>query len=445
MRSFFIRTFGCQMNVHDSDRMAGLLEAAGLQAVDRAAEADLILINTCSVRAKPEHKALSEAGRHKQARRRRGAKVVLTGCVAQQHGARLLDTGLLDAVVGTDAVGRIGSIVERLARDERGVCDVRAHGPDSPCFAPLPARRGCGVSRLVTVMKGCDNHCAYCIVPLVRGCEVSKPLADVLAEVEALARAGAQEITLLGQNVNSYRDPESGTRFPGLLRALDRQAAVDRIRFTTSHPKDLGDDLIEAMAGLPRVCEHLHLALQSGSDEVLGRMRRGYSRQGFLDRARALRASVPGIALSTDLIVGFPGEREADFRATMDAVEEAAFDSAFSFKYSPRPGTPAARELEDDVPASVKQRRLETLQDLLARLEARSLARLEGRRLEVLVEGQSLRDPRAQTGRTRCNRVVNFASEGAAGETVCVRMAEARGHTLLGELLEVEPGCDSEK
>jgi len=441
LRTFYIRTFGCQMNEHDSERMAQLLSAAGLRAVAEPRQADLIIVNSCSVRAKPEHKALSEAGRFRRARGARGARIVLAGCVAQQEGRALLARAdWLDAVLGPDALERLPAVLRELQAGRGPVLDVATHQAASPGFVPLqpdPAGLPAPVARQVTIMKGCDNFCAYCVVPLVRGREASRGLDDILTEVEELGRRGAREVVLLGQNVNSYRDP-GGASFPELLRRLDAQAAVERIRFTSSHPKDLGEELVAAMAELPRVCEHLHLALQAGSDRVLARMRRGYTREEFIARAGRLRAAVPGLALTTDLIVGFPGESEADFGETLAAVEQVAFDNAFSFKYSPRPGTRAAT-LADDVPAAEKQSRLERLQALLLRLEAASLGRLVGCQLEVLVEGPSLRDPAEAAGRSRCNRVVNFSCAPAGppppGALARVRVREVRGHTLWGEAL----------
>ncbi len=435
--TFAIRTFGCQMNLHDSDRMAQLLVAAGMGPADDPERADLVVINTCSVREKPQHKALSEAGRYRQARADRGLLIVLAGCVARQEGERLLERApWLDAVVGPDAIGRLPEIVDNLAAGQGPVLAVEDHTRADPCFVPLGDAVRPAVGRFVTVMKGCDNFCTYCIVPHVRGREVSRPAPDVLAEVAALGAQGVREVTLLGQNVNSYRDPHGGLGFPGLLRALDDQAAVARIRFTTSHPKDLGDELIAAMAECGRVMEHLHLAMQAGSDSVLERMGRGHTAEAFIDRVQRLRVSVPGIAITTDLIVGFPGETEADFRATLATVERAAFDGAFSFKYSPRPGTLAAKRFPDDVPPEEKQDRLERLQVLLLRLEKDSLNRQVGRKMEVLVEGASVRDAAVSTGRTRCNRVLNFepgpAGSPNTGELVQVRVSEARGHTLWG-------------
>lgn len=435
--TFFVRTFGCQMNEHDSERMTQQLLAAGLERVDAARHADLILINTCSVRAKPEHKALSEAGRYKHARDQRGARIVLAGCVARQRGRALLERApWLDAVIGPDAVGRLADIVARLTAGAGPLLDVADHTTAQPGFVPLGPDCGHPVCRHVTIMKGCDNFCSYCIVPLVRGREVSRPQREVLAEVESLAGRGVRQVTLLGQNVNSYRDPDSGTGFAGLLRALDRQAAVARIRFTSSHPKDLSPELIAAMAECPTVAEHLHLALQSGSDAVLARMGRGHDAADYMQRVDALRQAVAGLVLSTDLMVGFPGETEADFRATLEVVERVAFDGAFSFKYSPRPGTRAARELADDVSAAGKQDRLERLQALILELEKASLDKMLNKEVEVLVDGLSVRDDRVASGRSRCDRVVNFIPAGAGlpapGSLLRVRIEQVRGHTLWG-------------
>jgi tRNA-2-methylthio-N6-dimethylallyladenosine synthase len=429
---FYIRTFGCQMNEHDSERMAQRLLAAGWEEVSEPRRADLILVNSCSVRAKPEHKAISEIGRFQGARRSRGVRLVLAGCVAQQEGEALLSRApFLDAVIGPDAVERIASVAAALMEGRGPLLDLAPHSHLAPGFVPLCRPERGGLSALVTIMKGCNNFCSFCVVPYVRGREISRPIADILAEVESLARAGTREVTLLGQNVNSFRDRERG--FADLLSAIDAQGAVERIRFTTSHPKDLSSELIAAMAELPRVCEHLHLPLQAGSDDVLQRMNRGYDARTYLERVDAVRSRVAGVSVTTDLIVGFPGERERDFERTLEVVERAAFDQAYSFCYSPRPQTRAS-EWPDDVPAKEKKSRLDRLQHLLSRLESASLQRMVGRAFEVLYEGPSRRDPACGTGRTRCNRVVNFPLCGGlrTGDLVDVLIDEARGHTLWG-------------
>jgi len=435
MNTFYIRTFGCQMNDHDSERMSQLLVQQGLRQVDSPREADLVIVNTCSVRAKPEHKALSEVGRHRQRKQAKGTRIILAGCVAQQEGDRLLSRApYLDAIIGPDAIPQLPEILARIEDGHGPVIAVDLHDQRNPCFIPLQEKRRGQISSLVTIMKGCDNFCAYCIVPYVRGREVSRPLGDILEEVESLAAGGSREVVLLGQNVNSYDDPDSGTGFPGLLAALDRQGAVERIRFTTSHPKDLSPELIAAVSGLERVCEHIHLGLQSGSDRILKLMNRGYTAADFVDKARSFRQAAPGISITTDIIVGFPSENDQDFQDTLDVVRSVAFDQAFSFKYSPRPGTAAAR-MADDVSPEVKAERLAILQTLLDELEANSLSNLSGQILPVMVEGPSIRDPEAFRGRTRCNRVVNFTapSPSPAGKTVAIRVVESRGHTLWGE------------
>jgi len=435
MKAFFLRTFGCQMNVHDSERMAGLLLAAGFTRAEEPGAADLIIINTCSVRAKPEHKALSEAGRYKHLRHQKGTRVILAGCVAQQHGAELIKrSSFIDGVLGPDELDRLPELAASLLEGRGPMVATEAHRIDDPRFVTLgPTPKA--IARYVTVMKGCDNFCAYCIVPFVRGREVCRPVVDILEEVAELGRRGVREVNLLGQNVNSYRDPDSGADFANLLAKLDAQGVMERLRFTTSHPKDLSDALIQVMAEAPSVCEHLHLALQAGSNRVLEAMRRGYTREHFLERVARLRRAVPGISLTTDLIVGFPGETEEDFAQTLKAVTEAAFDGAFSFKYSPRPGTWAAKHLEDDVLDPVKQERLVRLQVLLSELEKASLNAYVGRKVEVMVEGPSQRDVRQLTGRSRCNRVINFESTSdlQAGELHHVEIVEARGHTLFAK------------
>jgi tRNA-2-methylthio-N6-dimethylallyladenosine synthase len=435
-QTFCIRTFGCQMNDHDSDRMAQWLSFRGWKQVLTPREANLLIINSCSVRAKPEHKALSEAGRYKQAHKTRGLRIILAGCVAQQEGQCLLEKApFVDAVLGPDAVERLPEIVEAIFSGRGPIVAVGEHDQGHPGFIPLAPGAGTALCASVIIMKGCDNFCSFCVVPYVRGREVSRPLADILDEVAVLAQRGCREITLLGQNVNSYCD-STGSDFVGLLTALDRKGAVERIRFTTSHPKDFDNKLIEAIFHCKRVCQHVHLPLQSGSNRILERMNRGYTRESYLKKALALRQKVFGVSVTSDLIVGFPSETDSDFQDTLELVKQVGFDQAFSFMYSPRPKTAAGMWL-DDVQPSIKRARLQQLQALLSNLESASLARLVGSSQQVLVEGKSLRDPDALTGRTRCNRVVNFVSgsKPGIGKLVDVRILQARGHTLWGEAL----------
>jgi len=423
------------MNVHDSSRISQILTSLGWQASPNAKEADLIIVNSCSVRAKPEHKALSEAGRHQQARKSRGAKVILAGCVAQQGGQQLLQKASgLDAVIGPDAICRLPQILQQLQTNRTPLVDIDEHDLKNPCFVPLVSSKTDQISVPVTIMKGCNNFCSYCIVPYVRGRESSREVDDILDEVRQLAAAGCREVVLLGQNVNSYHDP-SGHDFPELLDELNRQAAVERIRFTTSHPKDLSVALTKAVSRLDRVCEHIHLGLQSGSTRILKSMNRDYSQEDFTKKALELRKAIPGLSLTTDIIVGFPSETWADFQKTLDVVEEVAFDQAFSFMYSPRPKTLASK-MVDDVVAEEKARRLLILQELLNKLESASLAKLCNRTLQILVEKTSRRDENAMSGRTRCNRVVNFETHRTVlpGETVDIIVDQVRGHTLWGRL-----------
>ena len=442
--TFFIRTFGCQMNTHDSDRMAQLLVAAGFRPVGSPEEAEVVIVNTCSVRSKAEHKAKSEIGRFKHLRRRKGTLLILAGCVAQQEGLRLLHKApYIGAVVGPDAIVSLPRIVDELRQGRGPVLAIEEHDLHDGRFVPLQQQPGAGISVPVTIMKGCDNFCSYCVVPYVRGREVSRPLEDILAEVEELSRRGCKEVLLLGQNVNSYRDPTVRGGFPELLEALDRQGLVDRIRFMSSHPKDVSDALVQSLSSLSRVCEHVHLGLQSGSDRILKLMNRGYSADEFVDKVGAFRQRVPGVSVTTDIIVGFPTETEEDFQRTLAVVEVVGFELAYSFKYSARPLTEAAR-LPDDVPAEVKIERLERLQSKLNEIEARALSLLTGQTREILVEGQSLRNPDQASfqGRTRCNQVVNCTARRrlVPGERVLVRLREARGHTCWGEVVEEASG-----
>jgi tRNA-2-methylthio-N6-dimethylallyladenosine synthase len=453
MPSYAITTFGCQMNVHDSERMHEVLRRAGYTEV-AAAEADVIVLNTCSVREKAEQKLLSEVGRlAKQKRARRELTVVVAGCVAQQEGERLLKQARgIDLVVGPDNIPELPRLLDELALGSpplvRTVFDT-----DAPRFltfltmgAPPPnPRPGTGASRtaFVTVMKGCDERCSFCIVPYTRGPERYRPSGDVVAEISALVEAGVREVTLLGQTVNSYRDPAGAlapapgasaadpdeSEFAALLRRITAAVpALARLRYTSPHPRHLTPSLIRAHAELPALARHVHLPVQSGSDRVLRRMIRRYTRAEYVERVDRLRAARPGLTLSTDIIVGFPGETDEDFEQTLSLVQQVGFVSLFGFKYSPRPHTPALR-LGDDVTEEKKSERLARLFELIEAQGSRHLASLVGTRQRVLVEGASksdkgTADPSRVQGRTERSEIVHIEAPGALG--------------LLGTLVEVE-------
>jgi tRNA-2-methylthio-N6-dimethylallyladenosine synthase len=432
-RSAWLETFGCQMNEADTEKMAGILRAEGYRMASAPEEADVILINTCSIRDRAEQKAFSLAGRYGQLKRRRpGTLLVLTGCVAQHLGPRVLERlPAVDAVVGTRRFGALPALLERVRVTGRPAVDTGEGEEAEHPAAPLRASR---IKAWVNVMFGCDNFCAYCVVPHVRGRERSRPPVEVLAEVSALGRSGYREVTLLGQNVNSYgRGLEPSVDFPGLLRAVDGCSGVPRVRFTTSHPKDFSLGLMRAVRDLPSVCEAVHLPLQAGSDEVLRRMNRGYTLDEYRRIVGLLRDAVPGVAVTTDIIVGFPGESAGDFARTLAALEELEFDAIFSFRYSPRAGT-AAAIMDGAIPEEEKARRLIEVQALQREVTERINGRLVGCEVELLVEGPSRRDPGECTGRTRTNKIVNFSTEAplAAGDFVSVLITGAGFLSLHG-------------
>jgi tRNA-2-methylthio-N6-dimethylallyladenosine synthase len=435
MPKLHLITYGCQMNEYDSERVAGLLRRESYTLTDRPDEADLILVNTCSIRERAEEKVFSRLGALRELKRRRPDLVVgVMGCMAQlRQGGIQARAPFVDLVFGSPAIARVGELVAHARRARGPVLDT-AEAPLVKITArPDSAPR---LKAFVTVMEGCDKHCTFCVVPTTRGRERSHPPAAVLREIRALAAAGCREVTLLGQTVNAYgRDLEPPTDLAALLERVSDIEGIARIRFTTSNPYNLTTRLIRAIRDLPKVTEFLHLPLQSGSDRVLERMNRGYTRARYLDLIAEIRDSIPGIALSTDLIVGFPGETEADFAATLEVVEQVGYDNVFAFRYSRRPGTPAAA-MPDQVPEPVTARRHASLLAVAARVGAARSRALVGRVMPVLVDGASRKDPRAASGRTRCNRVVNFDSDGRGlyGEVVPVRITEALPHSLRGEL-----------
>ncbi len=434
----FIRTFGCQMNEYDTARMADVLrESRGLTPTSDPGEADVLLLNTCSVREKAQEKVFSQLGVWREIKLARPEVVIgVGGCVASQEGSAILDRApFVDLVFGPQTLHRLPEMLDRLRSRGRAVVDVSF--PEIEKFDRLPAPRAEGASAYVSIMEGCSRHCTYCVVPFTRGREVSRPLADVIAEVNSLARQGVLEVNLLGQNVNAWRGarPDGGKAdLAALLHEVSAIQGIERIRFTTSHPLNFGERLVRAYAEIPKLANVLHLPVQSGSDRVLAAMRRGYSALEYRQKIRALRAVRPGISVSTDFIVGFPGETDADFEATMDLIADVGFDQSFSFIYSPRPGTPAA-SYPGQVPDAVKHRRLEILQ---ARVNAQAGAisrSMVGSVQRVVVAGPSKKDPLQLAGRTENNRWVNFdADPGLVGRLVEVLVTEALPNSLRGRL-----------
>jgi tRNA-2-methylthio-N6-dimethylallyladenosine synthase len=443
--TYYIRTYGCQMNEHDSERIAGLLEADGLQPAAGTHDADVIVLNTCCIRENADNKLYGALGHLKALKASRpGLQIAVAGCLAQKDRARVLERAAhVDVVLGTHNVHRAGELLRHTA--EHGpVVEVLegVAGDDADVFpSALPARRELGHAAWVTIQVGCDNTCAFCIVPAVRGPEISRPFDDLVAEVEALAADGVVEVTLLGQNVNSYGRDLTRRRplFADLLRAVGGVPGIRRVRFTSPHPKDLRPETVAAMAETPAVCEHLHLPLQSGSNRVLAAMHRGYTAERYLEKLAAARAAVPGLAVSTDIIVGFPGETDDDFERTLEVVAEAQYDSAFTFVFSPREGTEAAAMVDRFVPHEVCVERFERLRLVVERSGRLRHAERVGRVEEVVVEGPSKRDAGVLTGRTRQNKLVHFPSAQPirVGSFAEVRVVSAASHYLHGELMAV--------
>ena len=432
MRRYHVTTFGCQMNAHDSERIKGMLESLGLgEAVDRE-EADVLVFNTCTIREKPDTRLAAYLGEAAARKRRRPDTVVAVGgCYAEAQRERIFEKyPCVDVAFGPGSIPHLGDWLEAGGH----VVPRGRFGSHETFAATLPMHRERRFSAWVQVSMGCNSVCSYCIVPAVRGREQSRRPGEILAEVEALAREGVKEITLLGQNVNSWgRDlaPELVTEFGELLRACDAVEGIERIRFTSPHPKDFRAPVIAAIAEAPAACEHVHLPLQSGSSRILKAMRRTYTRERYLRLVETLRATIPDLALGTDLIVGFPGETEHDFRATLEVVEEVGYDSAFTFVYSPRAGTEAA-SMPDQVPDEVKRERMGRLVEVVQRIASQRNAARIGRAEEVLVEGPSRTDRALLRGRTRRNTTVNFTGAAEAGELVPVLIEAATSTTLRG-------------
>ena len=434
----FVKTFGCQMNVYDSDKMVDVLHATdGYETTADVEEADLILFNTCSVREKAQEKVFSDLGRVKHLKSR-GALIGVGGCVASQEGAAIVARApYVDVVFGPQTLHRLPELLARRRSEGRSQVDISF--PEIEKFDHLPPARVDGATAFVSIMEGCSKYCSFCVVPYTRGEEVSRPFEDVLVEVAGLADQGVREVTLLGQNVNAYRGAMGTSAeiadFATLIEYVAEIPGIERIRYTTSHPKEFTQRLIDAYGRIPKLVDHVHLPVQHGSDRILAAMKRGYTSLEFKSTVKKLRAVRPGISISSDFIVGFPGESDDDFERTMALVDHVGFDYSFSFLYSARPGTPAA-SLADDTPMEIKQSRLQRLQALLeTQGDAISQSRI-GTVRRLLVEGASRKDSEESMGRTECNRVVNFAADGVqAGRFVDARITEVRGHSLRGELV----------
>ncbi|HEV8115983.1 MAG TPA: tRNA (N6-isopentenyl adenosine(37)-C2)-methylthiotransferase MiaB [Acidimicrobiales bacterium] len=447
--TFHVRTFGCQMNDHDAERIGGLLEGQGLLSVATAAEADIVVLTTCTIRENADNKLYGTLGHLKSLKAvRPGMQIAVGGCTAQRDGQAILDRApFVDAVFGTHNVGAVGHLLAEARATGRPQLEV-LDGPDPEGGAwELPARREVPWSAWVSIQTGCNNSCAFCIVPTVRGPEVSRPLEDLVGDVGRLAADGVTEITLLGQNVNSYGRDLTHRRplFAELLRRVGAVEGIRRVRYTSPHPKDLRPDTIAAMAEVPAVCEHLHYPLQSGSDRVLALMHRGYTVERYLRQLAAARAAITDLAVTTDLIVGFPGETDDDAEQTLEVAAAAGFDSAYTFLFSPRPGTEAAAMTDRFVPAEVVRARFERLHHVIGRAALRRNQARVGRTEEVVVEGPSKKDPTVLTGRTRQGKLVHFAGPAGApptrpGSYALVEVISAAPTWLGGRLVEVTAG-----
>ena len=440
-KKVFIKTFGCQMNEYDSDKMADVLGAAqGYEKTDNPEEADLILFNTCSVREKAQEKVFSDLGRVKHLKAR-GVKIGVGGCVASQEGAEIIKRApFVDVVFGPQTLHRLPELLDSSNAQHKPQVDISF--PEIEKFDHLPPARVEGASAFVSIMEGCSKYCSFCVVPYTRGEEFSRPFEEVLIEVAGLAEQGVKEITLLGQNVNAYRGAmgDSGeiADFALLIEYVADIPGIERIRYTTSHPNEFTQRLIDVYAKVPQLVSHLHLPVQHGSDRILMAMKRGYTAMEYKSIIRKLRAVRPDMSMSSDFIVGFPGETEEDFQKMMRLIGDVGYDTSFSFIFSPRPGTPAAN-LHDDTPHEVKLKRLQHLQATIEQnVRAISASRV-GTVQRILVEGPSRKNPEELMGRTACNRIVNFAAgpgrDRLLGQMIDVRITEALPHSLRGEVL----------
>ncbi len=458
MKSFKILTFGCQMNEHDSEKLAGLLKAEGYRESERLEDAGLVLLNTCSIREKAEQKFYSALGKLRELKEQNPSmKIAVSGCIAQQEGNSVLKRApFVDVLFGNQNIGRLPYLLEETGGQASGR-RAATEFPEGYEHASIPASRGNAVTSFVNIMYGCDNFCTYCVVPFVRGRERSRKPGDIIREIEELVKSGCREVTLLGQNVNSYGiiTPPSpsyikrGTEgallgninerycdFPSLLQMINAIDGLLRIRFVTSHPKDLSDSLIDAMANLPKVCNAIHLPLQSASDGVLGRMNRKYTFEDYMNRLGALKDAVPGLAVSTDIIAGFPGETDDDFRTTLRALEDIRYDGIFAFKYSRRPMT-AAQRLPGHLPENVKDERLYKVLEVQDRIMREKIGARVGLVEEALVEGPDKSGARGRlTGKTTQGKIVNFdGPPELVGRLVQVKIIEGKKHSLAGKII----------
>ena len=436
-KNLYIKTLGCQMNEYDSNRMSDLLgESHEFSVVNNPEEADLILLNTCSIREKAQEKVFHELGRWKELKKKNPKlKIGVGGCVASQEGENIIKRApYVDLVFGPQTIHRVPSMYDAVSSTNKPEVDISF--PKTEKFDVLPNPSNDGTSSYVSIMEGCNKYCSFCVVPHTRGHEISRPIEDVISEVNILAKDGVREIIFLGQNVNAYRDSKDKTKGLGLANLIKETAlieGIDRIRFTTSHPFEFGEDLINVYREIPELVSHVHLPVQSGSDQILQAMRRRHNIQEYLEIIQNLRLIRPGISISSDFIVGFPGETDEDFQKTLDLVSQVGFDDSYSFIYSPRPNT-TAKDLEDNVSPDEKKNRLQTLQNSLKKSAFGISRRMVGKLEKCLVTGLSKKDPGEQQARTENNRVVNFSSEGKnlVGEFHILKIVEAMPNSLRG-------------
>jgi tRNA-2-methylthio-N6-dimethylallyladenosine synthase len=440
-KNLALLTYGCQMNKYDSEKMVGLLENSGIRLTENLDNADVIILNTCSIREKAEHKVYSQLGRLSPLKKKNPNLIIgVGGCVAQIQGEKILQRApQVDLVFGTLNINRLPKLIKKIEETGARIADIDS---DSDMDADSEAIKREGTTHAwVSIMHGCDNYCTYCIVPYTRGREKSRNKETIVSEIKELTEKGFKEITLLGQNVNSYgRDLAEGKDFPALLSLIDRIDGIERIRFMTSHPKDLSDRLIKAMTELPKVCEYLHLPMQSGSDNVLHNMKRGYTSGEYLEKIAQIKEAVPEIALSSDVIVGFPGETDEDFEKTRDIIMKVRYDGIFLFKYSPRPETPAS-EFSNQIPNDVKQARFEEIMKLQNNITLNKNKEYEGKAVEILIEGKSKNDDNKLMGRTRTNKIVTLAlnslqsQEDLTGRLIDVKITKGSLYSLEGEII----------